>query len=159
MVLDLVLRLEMRHGRGILPAVLVSATLHAAVDKVLYASLDSAVDHRLALSDLTLVSDTLALRDLHTVDAPDRTARDLGSAREKSWHIVHVTLDELDVVALGGKLLRRGASGVASDGQKSEFGVVGQVVDHAATLFASGAGDENGFGHGYGSFRGNAWLY
>lgn len=105
-VLNLVLRLEMRHGRGVLPAVLVAATLHAAVDKVLNTSLDSAVDHRLTLSDLTLVSDAFALRDLYAVDAPDRIAGDFGGAREKGGHVVHVALHELDVAALGGELLR-----------------------------------------------------
>lgn len=116
MVLDLMLRLEMRHGSSVVPAVLVATTLHAAVDKVLDASLDSAVDHRLTLSNLTLVSDALALRDLHAVDAPNRTASDFSSAREKGWHVVHVALDELDVAALGRELLRRGAGAVAGDG-------------------------------------------
>ena len=106
MVLDLMLRLEMRHGSGVVPAVLVTTTLHAAVDKVLDARLDSAVDHRFTLSDLALMSDALALRDLHAVDAPDRAAGDLGGAREEGWHVVHVALDELDVAALGCELLR-----------------------------------------------------
>jgi len=99
-VLDLMLRLEMRHGSGVVPAVLVTTTLHAAVDKVLDARLDSAVDHRFTLSDLALMSDALALRDLHAVDAPDGTAGDLGSACEQCRHVVHVALDELDVAAL-----------------------------------------------------------
>jgi hypothetical protein len=105
-VLDLMLRLEMRHGRGVLPAVLIAATLHTAVHKVLNARLNSTINHRFALSDLTLVSDAFALRDLHAVDAPDRTAGDLGGAREKGGHVVHVALDELDVAALGCELLR-----------------------------------------------------
>lgn len=96
----------MRHGRGVLPAVLVAATLHAAVDKVLNTSLDGTIDHCFTLSNLTLVSDAFALRDLHAVDAPDRTAGDLGSAREKGGHVVHVALNELDVATLGGELLR-----------------------------------------------------
>ena len=110
------LRLEMRHGSGVLPAVLVTATLYAAVDKVLDARLDSTVDHRFTLANLTLVSDALALRDLHAVDAPDRTTGDFSRAREKGRHVVHVALDELDVAALRCELLRRGAGGVAGDG-------------------------------------------
>jgi hypothetical protein len=106
MVLDLMLRLEMRHGRGVLPTVLIATTLHAAVDKVLDARLNSAVDHRFTLTNLTLVGHAFALRDLHAVDAPDRAAGDLGGAREEGWHVVHVALDELDVAALGCELLR-----------------------------------------------------
>lgn len=147
-VLDLVLRLEMRHGSGVVPAVLVTTTLHAAVDKVLDARLDSAVDHRFTLSDLALMSDALALRDLHAVDAPDRTAGDLSGAREQCRHVVHVALDEFDVAALGCELLRRGAGGVAGDGEESEVGVVGQVVNYGSALLASGAGDEDSFRHG-----------
>jgi hypothetical protein len=105
-VLDLMLRLEMRHGRGVLPAVLIATTLHAAVDKVLDARLNSAVNHRFSLTNLTLVSDALSLRDLHAVNAPDRTTGDLGGAREEGRHVVHVALDELDVAALGCELLR-----------------------------------------------------
>ena len=146
-VLDLVLRLEMRHGSSVVPAVLIAATLHAAVDKVIYSRLDSTVDHRFALSDLTLVSDALALRDLHAVDAPDRTAGNLGSAREECRHVVHVALDELDVAALRCELLRRGAGGVAGDGQEGEVGVVGEAVDYGSALLASGTGDEDSFRH------------
>jgi hypothetical protein len=60
-VLDLMLALEMGHRSRVRPAVLVSATLYTAVDKVLDACLDSNINHRLALSDLTLVGDALAL--------------------------------------------------------------------------------------------------
>lgn len=147
-VLDLMLRLEMRHGRSVVPTVLVATSLHTAVDKVLDARLYSAVDHRFTLSDLTLVSDALALRDLHAVDAPNGIAGDLGSAREECRHVVHVALDELDVAALRCELLRRGAGGVAGDGEEGEVGIVGQVIDYSSALLASGAGDEDGFGHG-----------
>jgi len=105
-VLDLVLGLEVRHGRCVLPAVLVAAALNAAVDKVLDARLDRDIDHRFTLADLTFVSDALALRDLHAVDAPDRVAGDLLGAREESGHVVHVALDELDVAAFGSEFLR-----------------------------------------------------
>lgn len=138
---------EMGNGRGVLPAVLVAAPLHAAVDKVLDAGLDRAVDHRLALPNLALVGDAFALRDLHAVDAPDGAGSDFGGAGEERGHVVHVALHELDVAALGGELLGGAAGGVAGYGEEGEFGVVGEVLDHAAALLAGRAGHEDSLGH------------
>jgi hypothetical protein len=138
---------EMRNGRGVLPAVLIAAPLHAAVDKVFDAGLDRGVDHRLALPDLALVRDALALRDLHAVHAPDGSGGDFGGAGEERGHVVHVALHELDVAALGGELLGGAAGSVAGYGQEGEFGVVGEVLDHTAALLAGRAGHEDGFGH------------
>lgn len=146
-VLDLVLRCEVRNGRGVVPALLITASLDTAVDKVLGAGLDGTVDHSLALSDLTLVRDALSLRNLHTVDTPDGTAGDFGSFGEKCRDIIHVALDELDVAAPGSELLRGCACRVASDGEQGEVGVVGEVVNDTAALLSGGTGHEDCLGH------------
>jgi len=152
---DFMLGGEMRNGRRVLPAVLVSASLHAAVDKVLDASLYRAVNHCFALPDLTLVGDAFALRNLHAVHSPDGTGGDFGGAGEERGHIVHVALHELDVAALGSKLLGGATGRVAGYGQESEFGVVGEVFDHTAALLAGRAGHEDSLGHDCRSWMGD----
>ena len=151
----------MRDRRLVVPTRFIAATLHRAVDKVLHARLDRLVDHRVALSNLAFVGHALALRNLHAVDSPNGSTGGLCGVLEEARHVVHVALDELDVVGFTGELLRRAAGGVSGHCQEGEGAVACHGIDHAAALLASGSGDEDVSCHCRGSSQARflIWVF
>lgn len=93
---DLVLGLEMRNWSLIVPALLVSSAVNTAVDEVLHIIFDALVNHCLALGDLAIKRHTFAHGDLYRVGTPYWLLDDFFRSCENTWHIVEVSLDELD---------------------------------------------------------------
>ena len=116
MLLNIVLAPKMRHGRLILPALFISASINARVNKVLDTILERLIYERLTL----LLFEHRLFRCLYREDAPDRLGGGGCCCRlEEGREVSVVALDDFDERGLLGKLLCGGRRGIARHAEDS----------------------------------------